>query len=159
MQKVLNVHIGEVKIAKKGELLKAILGSCVGIGIMWKEKKICGLAHCLLAESPTCTFEIGGRFVDQAIRSLIALMKIRNEDLDEVEVVIIGGGNMTSPGATKIDELVGANNFKVALREAKKHGLRIIYSDGGGEVGRKIFVDASNCSFKLEKIPRIIEVA
>lgn len=159
MQKVLNVHIGEVKIAKSGELLKAILGSCVGIGIIWKEKNICGLAHCLLAESPTPTFAIGGRFVDQAVRSLMALMKIRDEDTSHVSVVIVGGGNMTSPGIEDGSDLVGAVNFRMAISEAKKYKLRIIHSDGGGDEGRKIFINSSDFTFKVEKIPRIIGAA
>jgi chemotaxis protein CheD len=159
VQKVLDVHIGQVKIAKNGELLKAILGSCVGIGIIWKDKGICGLAHCLLPESPTVTFEIGGRFVNQAVRSLIALMKIKPEDLDAVSVVIVGGGNMTSPGVADSSDLVGANNFKMAIKEAKKHHLKVVYSVGGGEEGRKIFVDCSDFSYRIEKIPRIVQTA
>ncbi len=159
MQKFVDVHIGEVKVAKKGETLKAILGSCVGIGIIWKKNEICGLAHCLLPESPQPTFAIGGRFVDQAIRSLIALMKIRQEDYKNIEVVIVGGGNMTSPGCTDSSDLVGANNFRVALAVAEKTGLNVIHADGGGEEGRKIFVNSSDYTFKVEKIPRIIEAA
>lgn len=157
MQKVLDVHIGEVKIAKNGELLKALLGSCVGIGIVWKEKRICGLAHCLLPESPTPVFTIGGRFVDQAVRSLLAMMKIRPDNSSLVDVIVVGGGNMTSPGVADNSSLVGMNNFKVALREIKKHGLRIVHADGGGEEGRKILIDASNYSYQVEKIPRIID--
>lgn len=156
MQKVLDVHIGEVKVARHGELLKAILGSCVGIGIIWEDRKICGLAHCLLPSSPTPTFEIGGRFVDQAFRSLIALMKLRETDLSRVSVVIVGGGNMTSPGAVDSSVLVGASNFKTALREAQRHQLRVVHSDGGGEEGRRIFVNSSDFSYRVEKIPRIV---
>jgi chemotaxis protein CheD len=159
MQNILSVHIGEVKIAKKGELLKAILGSCVAIGIIWKEKRICGLAHCLLPESPNYSFAIGGRFVDQAMRSLVAMMKIRPEDAANVQTVIVGGGNMTSPEAADSSKLVGTNNFNVALREAKSYGLHILHSDGGGEVGRKIFIDSSSFSYRVELIPRIIEAA
>lgn len=156
MQKTLDVHIGQIKIAKNGELLKAILGSCVGIGIIWKDKKICGLAHCFLPESPKPTFEIGARFVDQAIRSLIALMKIKPQDVNSVSVVIVGGGNMTSPEAANSENLVGANNFKAALSEVRKHNLTVLYSENGCEEGRKIFIDSSNFSYWIEKIPRII---
>ncbi len=155
MQKTLDVHIGEVKIARNGEVLKAILGSCVGIGIIWKSKAICGLAHCLLPESPKKTFEIGARFVDQAISSLIALMKIRPEDLSSVTVVIVGGGNMTKPGVKNPSELVGSNNFNAAVAEAKKRQLKIQYCEGGGDVGRKIYIDSSHFSYEVEKIPRI----
>lgn len=159
MQKVLDVHIGEIKIARKGEILRAILGSCVGVGFIWREKNICGLAHCLLAESPVPTFEIGARFVDQAVRSLLALMKIRAEDAAQIEVVIVGGGNMTSPGAPETKRLVGTHNFSIALREVQKNNLRVVHSDGGGEEGRKIFIDAKDFSYRIEKIPRIIEAS
>lgn len=156
---VLNVHIGEVKIAKRGETLKAILGSCVGIGIIWKSKKMCGLAHCLLAESPTRSFAIGGRFVTQAIPSLLMLMKIKPENFSEVTVVIAGGGNMTSAEKKDNKDLVGETNFKVAERELKKLGLRIIYSENGGVEGRKIIINSSDFSYKVEKIPRVVQAA
>lgn len=155
--KTLNAHIGEVKIAKHGETLKAILGSCVGIGVIWRSKGICGLAHCLLPESPVPTFSIGGRFVNQAIPSLIALMKIKPEDYSEIEVVIAGGGNMTSPDAKDSSILVGANNFRVAEREISKLGLRIVHKECGGEEGRKIFIYATDFTFKVEKIPRLVK--
>lgn len=157
MQKILDVHIGEIKIAKHGELLKAILGSCVGIGVIWKEQQICGLAHCLLPESPVQTYAIGARFVDQAVRSLVAMMKIKPDSSAHVKVVIVGGGNMTNPKAANNSDLVGGTNFKVALREAKKHNLNVIYSESGGNEGRKIIVDASDYSYRIEKLPRISE--
>jgi chemotaxis protein CheD len=155
MQNILNVQIGQVKIAKNGELLKAVLGSCVGIGFIWKDKGICGLAHCLLPENPTPNFEIDGRFVDQAIQSLIALMKIKPNDIEAVSVVIAGGGNMTSPGIADTSHLVGTHNFATAIKEAKKHNLNVIYSEGGGEEGRKILIDCSDFSYRIEKIPRL----
>lgn len=157
--KIINVHIGEVRIAKNGEVLKAILGSCVGIGLIWKEKNICGLAHCLLPESPVTTFAIGARFVNQAVPSLLALMKIKTVDLPEIYAVIAGGGNMTSPNATDGSRLVGSENFKVTEQELSKAGIQILHSDGGGTEGRKIILNAAKCSFQIERIPRIVEAA
>ncbi|MBX3041147.1 MAG: chemotaxis protein CheD, partial [Bdellovibrionaceae bacterium] len=95
--KVLDVHIGEVKVARNGETLKAILGSCVGIGLIWRRRGLCGLAHCLLPKSPVPTFVIGARFVDQAFPSLLALLKAHPEDYPELELILVGGGNMTNP--------------------------------------------------------------
>ncbi len=156
-QKEINVHIGEVKIAKNGETLKAILGSCVGIGFLWKERKICGLAHCLLAEAPTRTFAISGRYVDQAIPSLLALMKIRPENYPEIEIIVAGGGNMTQPGALDIDELVGSHNFAIAQKELKNRGLKITKLDRAKEEGRKITIDSQLCTYVIEEIPRLTE--
>ena len=159
MKKVFDVHIGEVKIAKNGEQLKAILGSCVGIGVIWKERNFCGLAHCLLPEGPARNFNIGARFVDQAYRSLMALMKIRPEDYSKIDIVIAGGGNMTSPSGKENSDLVGYNNFKTAITEAETRGLRVIFKDGGGLEGRKITIDSSDCTYSIEKIPRISDSA
>jgi chemotaxis protein CheD len=158
MQKILDVHIGQLKIAKNGEVLKAILGSCVGIGIIWKSKGICGLAHCLLPESPNETPVIGARFVDQAIRSLISTMEIQPADLASISVIVVGGGNMTNP-SKKNSELVGTKNFNEALKEAKKQGLKVVFAKGGGKMGRQIFLDSSNFSYRVEEIPRINSVA
>lgn len=152
--KTVNVHIGEIKIAKNGEVLKTILGSCVGIGFIWKKKNLCGLAHCLLPETPIKTFAIGGRYVDQAIPSLIALMKIREENISEIEVVLAGGGNMTS-AAEKADELVGSYNIKTALRELQQRGFRIQQSRIGGNEGRKMTIFAADGTYLVESIPRI----
>ena len=157
--KEINVHIGEVKIAKKGETLKTILGSCVGIGFIWKDRQVCGLAHCLLAESPTKTFGVGGRFVDQAIPSLLALMRIHPENLSEIQVILVGGGNMTQPGAKNVDALVGSNNFKVAERELKRHGLKVVCFDHAGEEGRRVFINSGDGSYLIEPIPRFVEAA
>lgn len=154
-EQILNVHIGEIKIAKNGETLKAILGSCVGIGFIWKKKGMCGLAHCLLPENPEKSFAISGRYVDQAIASLFAMMKIEDENINEIDVIFVGGGNMTNPNAQDNSKLVGGQNLQVAERELKKKGMNIIFMENGGCQGRKIIIDSLTCSFRVEVIPRL----
>lgn len=154
-EKVLNVHIGEVKIAKNGETLKAILGSCVGIGFIWRKKRICGLAHCLLPENPETSFTISGRYVDQAVASLFALMKIADEDVNDIEVIFVGGGNMTSPDSTDNSKLIGGQNLHVAERELNKKGMKIVFTEHGGCQGRKVTIDSSTCNFRVDVIPRL----
>lgn len=158
MRKELNVHIGEVKIARHGEILKAILGSCVGIGILWRERALCGLAHCLLPEAPQKTYEIGARYVDQAVASLVVLMKIKVNHASEIEVILVGGGNITQPKAESDDGLVGSHNFAVAERELKKVGLAPTYTEKSRREGCKIIIDSMAFSYHLESIPRNIEM-
>jgi chemotaxis protein CheD len=153
----INVHIGEVKVARHGEILKTILGSCVGIGFLWESKSICGLAHCLLPEAPSKTAEIGGRFVTQAIPSLIALMKIKPEDIQDLVVIVAGGGNMTQSNSKKMDSLVGTHNFATAERELKKLGFRKLQLYKANEEGRRIIIDSKLCKYEIEIIPRIVQ--
>lgn len=154
-RKVLNVHMGEIKIAKNGEILKTILGSCVGIGVIWRARSVCGLAHCLLPEIPVKSFKIDGKFVDQAVLSLMAMLKLRSENLHEVAVVLAGGANMTKPDCINSEELVGSSNVQVAKRELEKFGFKIEYSDCGGLEGRVMQIDSKNFKYSVEKIPRI----
>lgn len=131
----------------------------MGVGILWPARGVCGLAHCLLPVNPERSFNIDGRFVTQAVPSLLALMKIRPENHAEVQVVLAGGGNMTSPGAADPAGLIGAQNFQTALNEIAARGLPLVHRDGGGDEGRKIFIDAADFTYRIETIPRIIGVA
>ncbi len=152
--KELNVYIGKIRIGKNGEVLKAILGSCIGIALIWKEKKKCGLAHCLLPNPPAQTFEINGRFVSQAVPSLMALMKIQKEDISSIEAVVAGGGNMFESQTGEPTESVGTLNSQAALKALKEVGIRVVFKSVGGDEGKKILVDCSNFTYQVEAIPR-----
>ena len=148
------MHIGEVKTARYGKRLKAILGSCVGVGLLWRASGICGLAHCLLPEAPERQYMVSGRFVDQAIPSLIALLRIREGDFKNVEAIVVGGGNMMANQFGSTHELVGSRNSEVALKLVKEKGFNLIYSEVGGECGRCITISSADFSYKVRSIPR-----
>lgn len=151
----INVHIGQVKTGKSGDTLKTILGSCVGIGFIWKRKKRCGLAHCLLPKAPQQTFEIDARFVTQAIPSLMALMKIRSENYSEIEAIVAGGGNMTMPNVKSPEGLVGTANVAAAIEILEKLKITIVFKDTNGDHGRKVLINCSDFSFQVLSIPRL----
>jgi chemotaxis protein CheD len=152
----IHVTIGEVKTGRKGKRLRALLGSCVGIAIIWRARGISALAHCLLAESPTKLNTIGGRFVSQAIPSMLLLMRARPEDYGELVAVVAGGGNMTVPNAKNPNELVGSVNARTALRCLADLKIRVIHEDLGGEVGRTITVDCETGNFEIQHLSRIV---
>lgn len=141
---VIHVRIGEVKTGKQGDLLKATLGSCVGIAFLWKSKGIFGLAHCLLPETEEKTSALSAKFVNQAVLSLMKLMKINPEDVKEIEVHIAGGGNMMSQLARRNVDHVGMLNAVAAKKYLALYGFHIKSSELGGEEGRQISVDCSN---------------
>ncbi len=139
-------------------MLHALLGSCIGIAILWPQKRLYGLAHCLFAEAPEKSSSISGRYVDQAIFSLLALMHIHKEDFYEVQAVIAGGGNMTMPDTTESEKLVGVINTKAAVKCLNGYKLKIVHEDTGGLEGRNITIRCSTGSFEIRKIPRILTV-
>lgn len=140
----IHVKIGEVKVGRLGDILKATLGSCVGIAFIWKDKGRFGLAHCLLPDAHEDSVMISAKFVSQAIPSLMALLKIRPDDVKEIEVYIAGGGNMMSQLARKNVDHVGTLNLLAAKKHLKNRGFKFKELDSGGEVGRQIVVDCSS---------------
>ena len=142
--KDIHVKIGEVKIGREGDILRATLGSCVGIVFSWKEKKIFGLAHCLLPESPQSSSTIGAKFVSQAVPSLIALLKIKPENAREIEVYIVGGGNMMFQLSKSNVSHIGLQNIAAARKYLHLNGFKVRELELGGDDGRQVYVDCTS---------------
>lgn len=152
----LHVRIGQVKVGRPGQTLNAILGSCIGIGFLHKRREIYGLAHCLLAKSPTPTKKNGGgRHVDQAIESLLSMMEIGPKERRQLHVVLVGGANLSMPAETAPEQLVGSVNARFALKAIRAAGLRIVGGDLEGTLGRRITIDCDSGEYAINNIPRL----
>lgn len=149
----LNVHIGEIKTGRHDHELHTILGSCIGIGILWKKRGLYGLAHCLLPNSSNDQFEFGGRFVDQAVPSLYQVMEVTSGR--DIRAIVAGGANMTLPNSDTPEKLVGYQNARAAVAQLERMRIRIIHEDTGGLEGRKMSICCSTGDFTIRKIPRM----
>lgn len=49
---IIRVRIGQLAVERRPVILKATLGSCVGVAMLWHERGVYGLAHCLLPTAP-----------------------------------------------------------------------------------------------------------
>jgi hypothetical protein len=86
-----HVGMGQLSVGTPGQQLQALLGSCIGIGFLWKNGPCCGLAHCLLPEAPGADGFLGApnaRYVSQAVPSLLRLMGVREADYADIDVVL-----------------------------------------------------------------------
>lgn len=151
----LHAQIGQVKIGRPGEYLHALLGSCIGIGVLHRDDEVYGLAHCLLSRSPDPIKKIGARHIDQAVFSLMKLMDIDEENRRRVNVFIAGGGNMTRAADAASDELVGCVNSDFARQLLRQKRLRLIHEDVGGCNARKVIIDCTTGEFEINSIPRL----
>ncbi len=151
----LHVTIGQVKIGRAGQSLQAILGSCVGIGFMFPQRGVYGLAHCLLSNSGGKTDEITGRHVDSAIASLASLMELTPPDRRKLRVFLAGGANMTMPADTDPSRLVGSTNANFAKKAIKAAGFRIQHDDLGGLFGRQVNINCDDGTYTISTIPRL----
>lgn len=154
--KKIHVQIGQVHTGEPGDVLTAILGSCVGVGFIHRDRDICGLAHCLLSsKGAVVTDKIDARHVDQAIASLKSLMAIEDDERRRVQVILCGGANMSLPEDTDPKRLVGTTNADFARKAIKAAGFRLSHDDLGGVYGRQVTIDCSTREFTIATFPRV----
>lgn len=149
LQRELNCNIGEVKLGRGRDVLRATLGSCVGIGLIWRKKKRCALAHCLLPVAPRVGFEITAKYVTQAVPSLLHLLKVPKGSYSELEAIVVGGAAMMGHEEKLGPKGIGHMNTDTALKCLKELGIRIVHLEVGGEAGRQVTLDCETYQYSV----------
>ena len=145
-----HVGMGQLSVGTHGEQLQALLGSCIGIGFIWKKGHRCGLAHCLLPEAPGSDHSIGARYVSQAVPSLLRLMGVRQADYADIDVVLAGGASMFGPRNGRLQ--VGRQNAEAAQKYLDQCGLRVSFCALGGRHGRQLLIDCAHLSYAVTDV-------
>lgn len=150
-----HVKIGQIKTGSTGDVLKTVLGSCVGIAFLMPELNRYALAHCLLPEAPKGNKNEGAKYVDQAIPNLIKALEISPDEYSTVQVVIAGGGHMLDVEKKFTKYIVGEANLQAAQNILKKLKIKILLIEPGLECGTRMSVDCTTGEFEIEKIKRV----
>ncbi|GAB3443396.1 chemotaxis protein CheD [Massilia solisilvae] len=152
---LVHVRIGQLAIGHSPTILKATLGSCIGVALLWRARGVYGLAHCLLPLAPDASIGHGrARYVDQAVISLLDAMGAMAEHHAEIEAHLAGGGNMMqrTPAAGRVLP-VGQLNIEAAQRVLEAHGIKVHSADLAGFHARQIQVDCASGSVKVTRVP------
>ena len=144
------VGMGELKIGADDDQLRAVLGSCVGIGFLWKKGGCCGLAHCLLPEAPEPLADIGARYVSQAVPSLLRAMGACQADYADITVILAGGASMFQTNSEHLQ--IGRRNVEAAQKYLRQCGLNVCVSELGGHCGRQMLIDCADQSYCITPI-------
>lgn len=157
MNSDINVGIGEYYIVSDADnkVLKATgLGSCVGVFIYDKEKKIGGLAHILLPQSPNHKDKKSLKYADVALNKLINDLIGKGAKKDNFVAKIVGGAQLY---VIENDTLkIGERNIESVEKILKEKQIPILGKDVGGNYGRTMEAYLSNgkvrvTSFKVKE--------
>lgn len=152
----IQVRMCEARVGQGDDVLHAILGSCVGIGLLWRQRGLYGLAHCLLPVSPQPIERTGAKYVTTALPTLLAMMKLERSQHREVEAVIAGGACMVQHATPPKHGLIGAQNARMAQQLLAQTGIRVVHVDVGGESGRQLLIDCAQHHYAVRVIGRPI---
>lgn len=141
--RAVRVGIGELVTSRGDAVLRATLGSCVGVCLVHPRYGTFALAHVLLprrSESAVHPNADPARFAE----SVIPHMLLGFEDPRGLVAYVAGGAALY--GGARQREGVGEDNREVILAELASHRLRVVGQDFGGSNSRQIVVDGARRS-------------
>lgn len=136
--RLIHVGVAEWKTAKNPDALRTTLGSCVGIVLYAKEKKIGGISHVLLAEPPAGKIVQRGKYARTAIDALIGDLEKLDVKPSELSARVFGGASMFNAMNSSFFQNIGESNVAVAKDVLSKRNIPIIEEDTAGNAGRTV---------------------
>jgi chemotaxis protein CheD len=133
--------MGELAVCQKGECLRTLLGSCLGVALYDRRLKLGGLVHVVLPQSPGPS-ELPGKYADTAIPELLRQMRLlaRGEPLRTV-AKLAGGANMFNSSGSLAT--IGEQNIKAVERQLEEWKIPVLARHLGGEQGRRMLLDSA----------------
>ena len=148
---LINIGIADLKVTTTPNVLRTILGSCVGICLYDPGTKVIGLSHIMLAEQ-----NIAGtnpkKYADSAIPLLIEEMEAIGASKTRLKAKIAGGAAMFNMGANSIMGDIGKSNVRKVKEILSSLSIEIVAEDIGGDFGRTIDFFADNFQLKVKTI-------
>lgn len=155
-----HVQIGQIGVSEDG-VLKATLGSCVGIALVCRKPRRYGLAHCLLPEAAAGEECGNARYASHAVRNLLAAMGLEDQEAHPrrfVRAYLAGGARVIGEAPVGGRRHIGELNLEAARRALAAESIHYDELDTGGELGCNIELDCTAHAVKSWRL-KPLEVA
>lgn len=143
-----SIGIAGIKAVKAPDRIRTVLGSCIGIAVFDRAKKIGGMAHVILPDSSEGSGD-PGKFADTAVDILIDQVLTEGAEHKHLVAKIAGGAAMFGDDHTLSLGLRNADAVKERLRA---HGIRVAAEAVGGKKGRKMVLDPASGDVQVQII-------
>ncbi len=141
-----SIRMGEMSVARDGDELRTLLGSCVGLALYDRRLKIGGLAHIVLPRARGQS-DRPGKFVDTAIPKLVEDMEKLAGEPVKLTAKIAGGASMF---AETVAATVGRQNIAACEQLLASLGIPILAKHCGGTQGRRMLLNTSDGRVAIE---------
>jgi chemotaxis protein CheD len=133
------VRMGELAAsASAGDVLVSVgLGSCIGLALVCRRGRACGLAHIVLPEAGGRATDRPAKFAEHAVPALIAALGPHGARADALDAILVGGAQMF---ATATGMEIGARNEAAVRAALVQAGIPVIATATAGSVGRTVRV-------------------
>lgn len=151
--KLVNVGIADIGLAASPDILRTILGSCVGICLYDPGASLAGLSHIMLP-SKNDRNSNDRKYADSALPLLVEEMSKKGALKARMVAKIVGGSTMFKMAENSMMGEIGRNNVKKVREVLEDLGIRIVAEDVGGDYGRTIDFYAEDGRLKVKSLGR-----
>jgi chemotaxis protein CheD len=149
--KLINVGIADLSVSSSPNILRTILGSCVGICLYDPQTKIGGMCHIMLPSMREDS-KSGKKYADTAIPMVLGEMASKGADRSRIKAKIVGGAKMFNVSENSVMGEIGSNNIIKVREVLKSHSVGIISEDTGGNYGRTIDFHLDSGTVKIRSM-------
>ena len=144
MEKIVSVSTGEVKVGRKGEILKSTaIGSCVVIAAYDSGKNLGAMAHIMLpGRAPKSACGESTRYAADAIDQMIRIITAQGANLCDLGICLVGAGNVLK----KQDDTICKDNIESIIQLLKEKHIFVKASVLGGTERKSISLDVESGS-------------
>jgi chemotaxis protein CheD len=150
---LINVGIADYNVSSSPDILRTILGSCVGICLYDSKLKIGGMCHIMLPSMKEQTASVK-KYADTAIPMMINEMKSRGADAGRMQAKIVGGARMFNVSENSMMGEIGNNNITKVREVLGELAISIVSEDTGGNYGRTIDFYLDSGMIKIRSMGR-----
>jgi len=150
---VIVVGMADLKVAKHPDTLTTLgLGSCVGITLFDRAKKIGGMAHCMLPTYKGFEGQNKAKFVDSAVIELINQLVRIGATRTALVAKIAGGAHMFGRSQNSDMLKIGERNAAAGLAILRQLSIPVQANDTGGSHGRTIELDIDSGALRIKTV-------
>ena len=151
------IGISDMNVVKSGDsIITYALGSCVGIALYDKTRRIAGLAHVLMPSSKDV--RDGNinvmKYVDTAIPELVRRMERAGSLAQTLTAKLAGGAQMFSMSGASTQFNIGERNVAMAKEALQKLRIPIMAQDVGSNYGRTVEIFADTGVYRIKAITK-----
>ena len=128
------IGMGHFMLLQESDFAQVILGSCIGLAIYSRKRKLAAVAHIVL---PYAEGREGSnaKFADQAIPTMLESLASEGVNQAELRAKLAGGANVLGAAGPM---QIGKQNYAAVTKILEGQKIRVVAKDVGGHESRKI---------------------
>ncbi len=148
------VQTGTFEIRKKSsKILRAFLGSCVGVALVDKKNGVGGMLHILLPEPPAkAAVNEPEKYASTAMPVFLEALYDMGADKDELVAFVAGGSLVGRVSMMDLRLDIGGQSAEVVANYLKYEGVKIELAETGGYISSQMSLDMNEMRCEIEPI-------